>query len=503
MTEKGYISDMYKQLEEIMNKCNSLSQQVKTIKKDTERKYKEEIKKIKQQHKIQLDKLNNEIKELKQENSILKNEVDRLKKQINNNSNNSNNSSKPPSSDIKPNKKDIPNNREKSGKKVGGQVGHKGVHLSKKYVEENIKNNNFNHIIKHVGNVSDKYISKYVLDISVEVNATEYRFYANENGKIVIPKEFQTDVQYGSELKTLCTVLNVNNVVAIDRLTDFVSHITHGKINMSNGTIVNHINKLSFNLDKILNNVKDKILNSSKMNTDATTCRCNNKNISVRNYSTDNYTLLCATNGKSKADLEETGILSQYIGALIHDHETVMYNYGSKHVECNVHVTRYLKGNHENTSHSWNIEMIDFLNNLNNKKKELILNNINNFTKDELDYYLNKYDEIIAKAKEENKKEKSAYYKAEERSLINRLEKYKENHLMFILDFGMPFDNNMSERELRHVKLKQKVSGFFNSLEGAQNYLNIKSFILCCQKQGEDFYKLIKNIFDNEAVIIL
>lgn len=98
-------------------------------------------------------------------------------KQLNNNSNNS---SKPPSSDIKPNKKDIQNNREKTGKKIGGQIGHKWTYLSKKYVEENIKNNNFNHIIQHVGNITDKYISKYVLDISVEVNATEYRFYANE-----------------------------------------------------------------------------------------------------------------------------------------------------------------------------------------------------------------------------------------------------------------------------------------------------------------------------------
>ena len=74
----------------------------------------------------------------------MKNENDRLRKQLNNNSNNS---SKPPSSDIKPKKKDIQNNREKSGKTVGGQIGHKGTHLSKKYVEENIKNNNFNHII--------------------------------------------------------------------------------------------------------------------------------------------------------------------------------------------------------------------------------------------------------------------------------------------------------------------------------------------------------------------
>ena len=62
----------------------------------------------------------------------MKNENDKLRKQLNNNSNNS---SKPPSSDIKPNKKDIQNNREKTGKTVGGQIGHKGAHMSKKYVD--------------------------------------------------------------------------------------------------------------------------------------------------------------------------------------------------------------------------------------------------------------------------------------------------------------------------------------------------------------------------------
>lgn len=80
-----------------------------TVKKEAENKYKLEIK-----------------------NKKLKNENDKLRKQLNNNSNNS---SKPPSSDIKPNKKDIQNNREKTGKTVGGQIGHKGAHMSKKYVD--------------------------------------------------------------------------------------------------------------------------------------------------------------------------------------------------------------------------------------------------------------------------------------------------------------------------------------------------------------------------------
>lgn len=62
----------------------------------------------------------------------MKNENDKLRKQLNNDSNNS---SKSPSTDIKPNKKDIQNNREKTDKTVGRQIGHKGAHMSKKYVE--------------------------------------------------------------------------------------------------------------------------------------------------------------------------------------------------------------------------------------------------------------------------------------------------------------------------------------------------------------------------------
>lgn len=107
MTEKGYISDMYKQLEEVMKICDSLSHEVKTVRKETDKKYKAEIKRINEEHKKEVESLKHEIKTLKEENKKLKNEVDRLKSQLNKDSDNS---STPPSSDIKPNKK-IPNNR--------------------------------------------------------------------------------------------------------------------------------------------------------------------------------------------------------------------------------------------------------------------------------------------------------------------------------------------------------------------------------------------------------
>ena len=107
---------------------------------------------------------------------------------------------------------------------------------------------------------------------------------------------------------------------------------------------------------------------------------------------------------------------------------------------------------------------------------------------------------IIKKGFEENKKITSKYYAKEERKLLNRLKKYKENHLIFIYDFSMPFDNNLSERELRHVKCKQKISGFFKSKEGLQNYLDIKSLIITCKKQCLDYYTIISNIYQNIPV---
>ena len=75
--------------------------------------------------------------------------------------------------------------------------------------------------------------------MQINVIAKEYRFYKDEKGKYNIPKEFKNDVQYGNEIKTICAVLNTEGVVALDRLTNFVSCISHGAINIRKASILN------------------------------------------------------------------------------------------------------------------------------------------------------------------------------------------------------------------------------------------------------------------------
>ena len=502
MLTRGRETDLFKQLESCMAKCDNLSLEIKQIKKE----HKKEIKNLKKDFQKEKDMLNSRIqtlekenKQLREENTKLHNEVDRLKSQINNDSNNS---SLPPSSDIKPNKKDIPNNREKSSNKPGGQINHKGYSLSKASVESGIKSGKYNHIMKDIGNVNNNYISKYVLDIKICTTAIEYRIHADEHGNFVVPKTLRTDVQYGNELKTVASFLNVNCNLAFNKVAEFINSITHNVISLAPASIVNFVKTLNDNSANILKQIENSILNSTVMNTDNTTSRCNGKNVIVRNHSANDFTLLKVSNGKSRKYIEETGILTKYTGNLVHDHETLMYNYGNKHAECNVHVCRYLKGCFQDTNNSWSKDFRNFLLCLNEHKKELIKKGIHSISKAKLQRLFNRYDELLELGFKQNLVTKNNFFKLDEKRLLNRLKKYKSNHLMFLESFDMPFDNNVSERDLRHIKSKQKVSGGFRSERGLNMYCNIKSILITCTKKKIDIFTTINNIYENIPVTL-
>ena len=109
--------------------------------------------------------------------------------------------------------------------------------------------------------------------------------------------------------------------------------------------------------------------------------------------------------------------------------------------------------------------------------------------------YEKRYTDCLEKGREENQSTKHKYAKQEESALLNRLEKYRENHLLFIKRSEVPFDNNISERDLRKVKNRQKMAGGFRKKQGQEMYCRILSIVETLKQRKMNLMENIKQIF--------
>lgn len=416
----------------------------------------------------------------------------------------STNSSIPPSKDENSKKKKV-NLREKTNKKSGGQKGHQGVTFTKKDVEELLKKDNVRKETITHGNKKNKYcVTKYEIDTQTVVVVKEHKFYFKDKKTFKLPKEYISDVHYGENFKTLCNIMIVEEVISLERIREFVEILTGGVLRISEGSLVNWIKQKSKQCKDAIKKLKIELKNSEILHTDLTETKLNSKKAYVRNYSTNKVTIYIPSKDKKIHRIKRQWILNGYTGYIAHDHDTALYNFGlkEKHVECNVHLRRYLKSNTELTKHEWSKEMDKLLLEIKNKKEEYIENGIKNFSKEEVKEYSHKYDEILNLGYEENKTSNSKYLKKEEKAILNRLKKYKNSHLQYAYNFKLPFDNNLSERDLRPIKTKKKVSGCYRSYQGLKDYCNIRSIISTCKKQGIDYFKELVNIGKGNPITI-
>ena len=496
MNTADYNNSIFKQLEEVMFECKKL---------------RNDLDETKLHHRIEVIKLEKEVDYLKSENKalqednkilkenikILKEENDKLKGIV---SKDSTNSSIPPSQD---NKKKQVNLREKSNKKQGGQKNHKGTTLKQEDIEKLIEENKATKkIIVHGNKNNPVCIKKSIVDIETRVIVTEHLFYFKNKSEIKIPKEYKSNVQYGENLKTLCNILVAEDTVSLERTSELVRILTEGTITISQGSIVNWLIEKSKKCEEAVRKIEEKLKSGKIIFTDATTTSLNGKYGYVRNYSNSEYTLYKASEDKKIETIKEQAVLNNYTGIIMHDHETSLYNFGlhQNHAECNVNLRRYLKYNLENNpQNTWAKELDKFLLEIKQEKEKIIGAGKNEFTKEYVSTINKKYDEIIKIGYEENKKKPSKYLHREEKALLNRLVKYKKEQLLFAYNFEVPFDNNLSERDLRKIKTKKKVSGCFRSKRLFEAYCKIQSVISTCKKQSLNIFEILKNIAPNKV----
>ena len=440
--------------------------------------------------------LNKKIDKLEKENTKLKNSF----------SKNSSNSSKPLSTDGF--HKIVHGLRKKSSNPVGGQKNHVGSTLTKEKIDNIINSNNSNNVIykKEILFVNNKKlngIKKFKIDTELSVVITEYNLFYDKNASN-LPKDLKNNVTYGNNLKSFITLLNVEHAVPVQRTSDIIKELTGNVLNISTGTIQNCIYELKSKVKPATTSIKNFLLRSEVNHKDETMLFCNGTPRWFHVFSNENATYYYYHKSRGNiADIEK-GLLTIFTGTLIHDHMKGLYKFQSDDAECNAHILRYLTFTIEKYNRKLAKNLLYLLLKIKNEVKEEMEKGNNSLRTEDILKYEDEYSRIIKEGEKEFKNDTNPHkdYNGEDMKLLRRLKKYKENHLVFMYDFRIPFDNNLAERDLRMIKAKKKISGGFRSDKGGEAYTAIKTYLSTMRKQGNNLYESIRLAFEKTPILI-
>lgn len=403
-------------------------------------------------------------------------------------------------------KKRIPNTREKTDKAKGGQQGHP-KHKLEKFKEEEITENYEHNMtecpccnskkIKETGEIKEK----DELDYKVVVVKRRHKFIeykCEECGRKFhekIPNNLKEENQYGPQVQALeLTLMNQANVT-INKAQKITYGMTDGEINLSEGYIAKLQKRASKALEEFMKEAKIEIIKQKLLHWDDTVIMIDKNRACLRFYGTDKLAYYTAHLHKDKEGLDDDGILQLLPKDTIveHDHNKVNYNkdYRYQNAECNRHLITDLRKVTENLKHEWTRELTELLATTNKKREKLIESEVEGFTQGELNEIEDKFEKIMLKAYQENESETQKYYVSEEKTLITRILDFKNEYLLWIYNFDIPFTNNLSERGLRGAKSKQKASGQFWSKESASWYATIRTYIETCNRNNVNIYNAL------------
>lgn len=125
---------------------------------------------------------------------------------------------------------------------------------------------------------------------------------------------------------------------------------------------------------------------------------------------------------------------------------------------------------------------------------------------EQLMHFEKEFDRILAQGEQLNpppqkeKKSRGRPKQSPARNLLDRLRNHRDAVLAFLIHPAIPFDNNQAERDIRSIKVQQKISGSFRSAYGADNFLRVKSVISTLKKQGKSIFHAIQELLETDTI---
>jgi len=457
-------------------------------------------------HQILIDQLLSENSMLHAQVEVLAARVKDLEARLNKDSHNS---SKPPSSDGL-SKKPCPKSlRPKGERPSGGQPGHPGktLHLSEAPTETiphpPLACGNCGHNLADVAPCGSE--RRQVFDLpKISFDIVEHLVQHKtcpDCGQLncgSFPDDVTQPVQYGPRVKSVLVYLTQYQLLPWDRTKQILSDLFGS--GPSEGVLQSALQQCAKTLEPVARTIKDGVIRAESAHFDETGLRTAGSLHWMHVASNRNLTHYERHEKRGQAAMDAIGILPAFLGRAVHDGLASYFAYACRHQLCNAHHLRELIFQIEQDQQGWAQDMATLLLDIKAQVDtacQLGLTALNPLQKAGFE---SRYSHIVIagyasnpEAIRQGKRGRAAQSKG--RNLVKRLDQNRDAVLGFMNDFDAPFDNNLAERDLRMIKVRQKVSGAFRTTEGADIFARIRSYISTMRKQGHNPLDVLETVF--------
>lgn len=346
------------------------------------------------------------------------------------------------------------------------------------------------------------YERRQVIDLpSIQFEVTEFKSAQIECNCGTIntapfPETVRSRVQYGERTRATALYLGTYQMIPYERLQELFEVLFNRSL--SQGTLANFVKKGGSQAEVAAMDIHNRIKAAPLIHGDETGCRVHGKRQWLHVASTELLTYFMIHPKRGFEALEAIGLLNGYTGKVMHDHYCSYYRYQDcQHFQCNAHIIRELTYIHEDMGQAWAKDMKDLILEAKSLRERENLRQANDRkvigaqTRNRIEeryadivlqgYSINPEPEPVPGKRGRPKRGKAL-------NLLHRFENEYEEIMGFFEYDDVPFDNNLAERDLRMMKIREKVSGTFRSDEHTAAFANIRSVISTLKKQGSSVF---------------
>jgi transposase len=410
----------------------------------------------------------------------------------------SHNSHLPPSSDrFKRQPKSL---RKKSGKKAGGQPGHPGQHLQMVETPDQVINHGVEtcpacqHDLREVPvlQLERRQVVELPPKRVVVIEHQAERKCCPACQEVILapfPADVTAPVQYGPALGALAVYLVQQQLLPYERVSELFFDLFGYPI--SPATLVNLVQQCAEQLTKVEQQIKTALSQTDVLHQDETGLSVAGKRHWVHVSATRTLTHYAAHPKRGKEALEAIGILPNFQGVSVHAGWRSYWAYACQHATCNVHLVRDLTFLAEELHQDWAAQMKDLVLSMKEAVEHARAEGRSALHPLEVADWHTQYQTILLQADAAQPRDlsppvqrKGRRKQSAARNLLDRLSKEQDAVLTFLFNLAVPFDNNLAERDLRMIKVQQKISGCFRSFAGATAFCRIRGYLSTLRKQG-------------------